>query len=219
MASEEKKDDEPMEEEEWTPIDGLVEKYYGEGHFEEVKEYERGKVVPILTGRFEESIKFRVDYPIEKVNEVKNIKTPDFISLDRKVIIESTSIVFPTNQGEIVDEEDSEKWHNGTRRVTKINEVIEHATVKNFDYMHKNYGYDKKKGTSILFVEVDPRIARVFGFYDELEGAIKASIFIESGLSAVVFITESSGLFQRAAFVRSGSDVKLKGNIPITVIG
>jgi len=204
MAEKRAKDDGPKD------IGELCELYYKGNNFEARKRYECRTVVPILTDAFEHSIQIRVNFPIEKIPEEAGIRTPDFISLDRKTIIESTSSILPPNFGETIDSEESEKWRSGTKRIDKINEAVNHAVEKDYGYLQRKYSYDKETGTYLLFVAVDVLIAGLFGFYDGLEDAVKSSTFLNSGLSGIVFITESGGLVRRAAFLRKGSSMDVK---------
>lgn len=192
--------------------------FYDPDKFEERKKYLNGPANDELTQSFERSIASRVDFPIERINERKNIKTPDFISSDRKTAIEATSINMAPIQGEVIDEEESKKWHEGNKRVDKINEAINHATEKDYEFLRSEYGYERATGDYVLFVRVDHPTAKMFSFYDDLEDAVKKSIFAESGLSGIVFITETSGYVKKVAFIRKGSSIKLMDGTPIVLI-
>ncbi|OPY33118.1 MAG: hypothetical protein A4E32_00792 [Methanomassiliicoccales archaeon PtaU1.Bin124] len=194
----------------------LEDLFYNPDRYEDRKKYENGFAKQVMTESFERKIIDLYKGNIEKIKEVPNIKTPDFISKNRKIIVEATSISMPSQQSEQLEKDDIDRWRKGTKRIDKINEAINHAIEKNYQYLGEKYGYEKSTGSYFLVVDVDCRIEFFYNFFNELDKAVSQSIFNESGLDGIIFITESSDISKRIAILKKGS--KLPNGVEIPLI-
>ena len=204
MGSKKKKEHQPR------GIGELERLFYDEDQFKNLKKYYDGTLAQVLADALEQEIPSLVEFKVEKIPELNNVQTPDFISEDRRITIEATSIAMGPVKNERIDQDEAQRWLLGSKKIDKINSAIEHALEKDLRSLSSMYGINDTIETYILFILVDFVIAHFFRFYDSLEEAVKSSRFGESHISALVFITEASGQVRRIAFIKKGQTVNLR---------
>jgi hypothetical protein len=164
-------------------IEDLESIFYDQNRVEDRRKYETGFGQEIVSDAFERSLSTKIGRPLEKVKEKKGVKTPDYISTDRCVVIEATTINPSFQPDNTYDSEDF-------RIVDKINNAIEHAEAKNLRYIEHAYKLKPGSYDHILAAQVDFRAEIFFSFSERLATAIRQSRFSESNLDAVLFFPE-----------------------------
>jgi hypothetical protein len=167
-----------------------------------------------ITAKYEEDVKGRLNTTLRRVRERSDLKTPDFVSEDGRLVIEVTSINPPLNP---------ERGLKIDRRhlVGKINYAIEHALDKDIDAIMDEYDMDREDCHYILVVYINLLLCVFYRFFNTLEGLVERSNFSMSDLDGIVFVAQpallnglrSESLFPPTAYYSEMLDRELISRI------